>query len=78
MINIGEEIREKLSMCGKCVNCKLIVWDDSLEEANIKRVNEFKSTKGTKYFTVRCSWMKSQVLNPQQLTLCEGQQPYKP
>ena len=73
-MGIGSDIRAKLPLCGTCVNCKLIVWDDNVGDDDKKKLNKFKGMDGTKFYTVRCSWLKAPVSEPQFLDTCEGKQ----
>ena len=57
-MGIGSDIRAKLPLCGTCVNCKLIVWDDNVGDDDKKKLNKFKSFSGTQFYTVRCSFSK--------------------
>lgn len=76
-MGIGSDIRAKLPLCGTCVNCKLIVWDDNVGDDDKKKLNKFKSSNGTQFYTVRCSWLKTQIIQPDSLQVCEGRQEQK-
>jgi len=76
-MGIGAEIREKLPLCGRCINCKLLTWNENSELKTSQTLIKFKSLESSYYYTVRCSWLKSPVLEPQCLDICEGMQEHK-
>lgn len=76
-MNIGAEIREKLTVCGRCINCKLIIWDGKAELKTAQNLIKFKILDSNFYYMVRCSWLKSPVFEPQFLENCEGKQAQK-
>jgi hypothetical protein len=55
----------------------LIVWDDNVGDDDKKKLNKFKGPDGTKFYTVRCSWLKTQIIQPDSLQVCEGRQEQK-
>lgn len=74
-MGIAAEIRKQLPLCGNCINCKLLVWDERSElkvSQTLIKVKELVSTPS--YYTVRCSWLKTSVIEPQLLVVCEGKQ----
>ena len=71
-MGIGAEIREKLPLCGRCVNCKLLIWNEKSELKTSQTLIKFKSLESSYFYTVRCSWLKSPVSEPQFLEVCEG------
>jgi len=76
-MGIGAEIREKLPLCGHCVNCKLLIWNEKSELKTTQILIKFKSLESSYFYTVRCSWLKSPVSEPQFLEVCEGRQEFK-
>ena len=76
-MGIGAEIREKLPLCGRCVNCKLLIWNERSELKTSQTLIKFKSLESSYFYTVRCSWLKSPVSEPQFLEVCEGRQESK-
>lgn len=76
-MGIASEIREKLSLCGRCFNCKLLIWNDKAELKPTQNLIKFRSSEASFYYTVRCSWLKSPVSEPQFLDTCEGKQQQK-
>lgn len=76
-MGIGAEIREKLPLCGRCVNCKLLIWNEKSELKTSQTLIKFKSLESSYFYTVRCSWLKSPVSEPQLLEVCEGRQESK-
>ena len=73
-MGIASEIREKLPLCGRCINCKLLIWNDKAELKTNQTLIKFKNLESSYYYTVRCSWLKSPVSEPQFLDTCEGKQ----
>lgn len=73
-MGIGAEIREKLPLCGRCANCKVLIWNERAELKISQTLIKFKSIDSSYYYTVRCSWLKSPVSEPQCLEICEGRQ----
>lgn len=73
-MGIGVNIREKLPLCGRCTNCKLLIWNENAELKSSQTLIKFKSLESSYYYTVRCSWLKSPVSEPQFLDICEGRQ----
>lgn len=73
-MGIGAKIREELPLCGRCVNCKLLIWSEKAELKISQNLIKFKSIESSYYYTVRCSWLKSPVSEPQFLDICEGRQ----
>ena len=73
-MGIASEIREKLPLCGRCINCKLLIWNDKAELKTSQTLIKFKNLDSSYYYTVRCSWLKSPVSEPQFLDTCEGRQ----
>ena len=73
-MGIASEIREKLPLCGRCINCKLLIWNDKAELKTSQTLIKFKKLDSSYYYTVRCSWLKSPVSEPQFLDTCEGKQ----
>lgn len=73
-MGIGAEIREKLPLCGRCVNCKLLTWNENAELKTSQTLIKFKNLESSHYYTVRCSWLKNSVSEPQFLDVCEGRQ----
>lgn len=73
-MGIGAEIREKLPLCGRCINCKLLTWNENAELKTSQTLIKFKNLESSHYYTVRCSWLKNSVSEPQFLDVCEGRQ----
>jgi len=73
-MGIASEIRSKLPLCGRCINCKLLIWSDKAELKPTHNLIKFRSLEASFYYTVRCSWLKSPVSEPQFLDICEGKQ----
>lgn len=73
-MGIASEIRSKLPLCGRCINCKLLIWNDKAELKPTQNLIKFRSPEASFYYTVRCSWLKSPVSEPQFLDTCEGKQ----
>ena len=73
-MGIASEIRANLPTCGRCINCKLVIWDDKAELKTAQNLIKFKGLDENFYYMVRCSWLKSPVYEPQYLTTSEGKQ----
>ena len=73
----ASEIREKLPLCGRCINCKLLIWSEKAEIKANQALIKIKIFDLSYYYTVRCSWLKSPVSEPQFLETCEGRQGQK-
>ena len=73
-MGIASEIRSSLPLCGRCINCKLLIWNDKAELKSTQNLIKFRSSEASFYYTVRCSWLKSPVSEPQFLDTCEGKQ----
>ncbi|HHP8906082.1 TPA: hypothetical protein ACSI1J_003505 [Acinetobacter baumannii] len=73
-MGIASEIRSSLPLCGRCINCKLLIWNDKAELKPTQNLIKFRSSEASFYYTVRCSWLKSPVSEPQFLDTCEGKQ----
>ena len=73
-MGIASEIRSSLPLCGRCINCKLLIWNDKAELKPTQNLIKFRSSDASFYYTVRCSWLKSPVSEPQFLDTCEGKQ----
>ena len=73
-MGITSEIRSKLPLCGRCINCKLLTWSDKAELKTSQTVIKFKTLEESHFYTVRCSWLKTTVFEPQFLQNCEGKQ----
>ena len=76
-MGIASEIRSSLPLCGRCINCKLLIWNDKAELKPTQNLIKFRSSEASFYYTVRCSWLKSPVSEPQFLDTCEGKQQQK-
>ena len=76
-MGIASEIRSSLPLCGRCINCKLLIWNDKAELKLTQNLIKFRSSDASFYYTVRCSWLKSPVSEPQFLDVCEGRQEHK-
>ncbi len=76
-MGIASEIRSSLPLCGHCINCKLLIWNDKAELKSTQNLIKFRSSDASFYYTVRCSWLKSPVSEPQFLDTCEGKQQQK-
>lgn len=76
-MGIASEIRSSLPLCGRCINCKLLIWNDKAELKSTQNLIKFRSSDASFYYTVRCSWLKSPVSEPQFLDTCEGKQQQK-
>jgi hypothetical protein len=76
-MGIASEIRSSLPLCGRCINCKLLIWNDKAELKPTQNLIKFKGSDASFYYTVRCSWLKSPVSEPQFLDTCEGKQQQK-
>ena len=73
-MGIASEIRSSSPLCGRCTNCKLLIWNDKAELKPTQNLIKFRSSEASFYYTVRCSWLKSPVSEPQFLDTCEGKQ----
>ncbi len=74
-MGMGADVRAKLPLCGDCKNCKLQVWATDDTEINKKgSVKTIAKLEQGIYFTVRCNWLKTAVLEPLALQVCEGKQ----
>ena len=73
-MGIASEIRSSLPLCGRCIICKLLIWNDKAELKPTQNLIKFRSSEASFYYTVRCSWLKSPVSDPQFLDTCEGKQ----
>ena len=73
-MGIASGIRSCLPLCGRCINCKLLIWNDKAELKPTQNLIKFKGSDASFYYTVRCSWLKSPVSEPQFLDTCEGKQ----
>ena len=76
-MGIASEIRSSLPLCGRCINCKLLIWNDKAELKPTQNLIKFRGSDASFYYTVRCSWLKSPVSEPQFLEICEGKQQQK-
>ena len=76
-MGIASEIRSSLPLCGRCINCKLLIWNDKAELKPTQNLIKFRSSDASFYYTVRCSWLKSPVSEPQFLDTCEGKKKQK-
>lgn len=76
-MGVASEIREKLTVCGSCINCKLVIWNGKAELKASQNLIKFKTVDSNFYYTVRCSWLKTPIFEPQFLTTCEGKQQQK-
>ena len=76
-MGIASEIRSSLPLCGRCINFKLLIWNDKAELKPTQNLIKFKGSDASFYYTVRCSWLKSPVSEPQFLDTCEGKQQQK-
>jgi len=76
-MGIASEIRSSLPLCGRCINCKLLIWNDKAELKPTQNLIKFRGSDAYFYYTVRCSWLKSPVSEPQFLDTCEGKQQQK-
>ncbi|MCQ1048697.1 MULTISPECIES: hypothetical protein [Acinetobacter calcoaceticus/baumannii complex] len=76
-MGVASDIREKIPLCGRCVNCKLLIWNEKSELKTTQILIKFKILESSYFYTVRCSWLKSPVSEPQFLEVCEGRQESK-
>lgn len=74
---IAAEIRKKLPVCGRCINCKLVIWDSKSELKTSNNLIRLKFLEENFFYMVRCSWLKTPVFEPEFLKNCEGKQVYK-
>lgn len=76
-MGVAAEIRKKLPICGDCVNCKLVVWNNDAKTGDLNGASLIKLDDGERYnFTVRCNWLKSTMRQPLELIKCEGKRGY--
>ena len=72
------EIRSKLPLCGRCMNCKVIVWGKEAKNSELKAsATTIKNSDAGNYFTIRCNWLKPAVIEPFFLENCEGRQGFE-
>jgi hypothetical protein len=72
------EIRSKLPLCGRCKNCKVIVWGKEAKNSELKTsATIIKNSDAGNYFTIRCNWLKTAVIEPFFLENCEGRQGFE-
>ena len=72
------EIRSKLPLCGRCKNCKVIVWRKKNKNSELKAsATIIKNSDASNYFTIRCNWLKTAVIEPFFLENCEGRQGFE-
>ena len=76
-MGIASEIRSSLPLCGRCINCKLLIWNDKAELKPTQNLIKFKGSDASFYYTVRCSWLKSPVSEPQFLDTFEDKKKKK-
>lgn len=76
-MGVASDIRQKLPICGRCINCKILIWNEKAELKSSQTLIKFKGEESAHYYTVRCSWLKSPVSEPQFLENCEGKQEQK-
>ena len=76
-MGIASEIRSSLPLSGRWINSKLLIWNDKAELKSTQNLIKFRSSDASFYYTVRCSWLKSPVSEPQFLDTCEGKQQQK-
>ncbi len=70
------EIRQDLKVCSDCKNCKLIVWDSNADK--VSKRNEVTRHRETEYYyTLRCTWLKSAIIEPHKIIKCEGKESYE-
>ena len=50
-MGIASEIREKLPLCGRCINCKLLIWNDKAELKTSQTLIKFKNLDSSYYYT---------------------------
>lgn len=46
-MGIASEIREKLPLCGRCINCKLLIWNDKAELKPTQNLIKFRSSEAS-------------------------------
>ena len=79
-MSVAKEIREQLSVCADCINCKLIVWkssDDADKVADRTDFETYRTDDGKYHFAVHCGWLKQKMQAPTQIIKCEGKKPQK-
>lgn len=81
-MGLKQRIREKLAVCGDCINCKLVTWESKKGIEADKymtfagRNDGLEGEDDNSYFIVRCSWLKNAVSYPLALTGCEGKKSF--
>lgn len=64
----------KMPRCGSCVNCKIIVWAESVELKTQARNYTIKPLGAgkTPQLAVNCGWLKHQIEAPDKIVICDG------
>ncbi len=74
MAMTAEEARKHF-LCGKCVKCKLIIWNEGADKlaTSSKNGQFFKIDREKKdVIHVRCGWLKSSVPEPMKMQSCDA------
>lgn len=70
-----DELDALMPICGTCINCKVIVWDNDadvkLNKAAFKMPVTGSQVKRPTIL-VRCGWLKTAVEMPMKIVVCEG------
>ena len=81
--NFNDLLKEAMPLCGKCNNCKLVIWEGNLS-IPIKNKYAFKlgdvkaykdklsEVEAKRAIILRCNWIKQPVEQPIFLLQCDG------
>lgn len=74
-MGIAKQIRESLTVCADCINCKLVVWeatDDTDKVADRTDISTFRADGEKHHYALHCSWLKQKMQSPEAIVKCEG------
>lgn len=74
-MGVAADIRENLSVCSDCINCKLIVWandDDTDRIADRSDISTYRDGTEKHHYALHCGWLKQKMHAPEQIIKCEG------
>lgn len=74
-MGVTADIREELTVCADCINCKLVVWssdDDTDKVADRSDIATYRVDNEKYHYAVHCGWLKQKMPSAQKIIKCEG------
>lgn len=78
MDSIKNKIIARLPICHDCINCKIIWWSGKSEQKHSLQVTKTEIDGEKLFYSLRCSWLKTTMNDPENIGGCDGKQTSRP